>query len=122
LILHTIFLLAIRQVFPFRTFLAVIPYAIIEGTGLAIVFLKIVGYDLEQLTEIRLSWSRSVMSKIDRLGAQPNQQCQQPEAHSLPSSARAMTAPQTKFGTKKNPMIGSMATRRIAMLTASFPI
>ena len=44
LILHTIFLLAIRQVFPFKTFLAVIPYAIIEGIGLAIVFLKIVGY------------------------------------------------------------------------------
>jgi hypothetical protein len=34
LILHLTFLFAIRQVFPFKTILAVIPYAIIEGIGL----------------------------------------------------------------------------------------
>jgi hypothetical protein len=44
LILHTIFLFAIRQVFPFKTILVLLPYAIIEGTALAIIFLKIVGY------------------------------------------------------------------------------
>jgi hypothetical protein len=43
-LLHVALLVSIRSLFPFKTILAIIPMAIMEGTIAATLFLKLVGY------------------------------------------------------------------------------
>jgi hypothetical protein len=41
---HVVFLILIRSLFPFNTFLIVLPMAIIEGVVAATLFLRVIGY------------------------------------------------------------------------------